>query len=132
MRKFSALLLAAVMGSALTVGTMKIFEISEDGRTLKIEHVDKAPVIPAKYNGATTMAPFDFTTAAEKTMPAVVHIRSTQAAISNENEKEIPAPFREFFGPFMDQGRNAPPVGSGSGVIINEDGYIVTGHSRPS
>jgi len=127
MRKFSALLLAAVMGSAITVGTMKIFESSEGAQTLKIEHVDKAPVIPANYEGAEgAMAPFDFTAAAEKTMPAVVHIRSTQMPSAQQNTREIPAPFREFFGPFMDEGRNMPRVGSGSGVIINAEGYIVT------
>src|SRR5690606_9093155 len=32
-------------------------------------------------------------------------------------------PFREFFGPRMQQG---PSQSSGSGVIINENGYIVT------
>ncbi len=125
MKKFSALLLAAVMGSALTVGTMKIMD--EGRETLKIEHVEKAPVVPARYDGTSgTMAAFDFTAAAEKTMPAVVHIRSTQIASSNENVREIPAPFRDFFRPYMDQERNTPRVGSGSGVIINDEGYIVT------
>ncbi len=128
MRKFSALLLAAVLGSSITVGTMKLFDDRGDDQTLKIEHVDKAPVIPATYNADGTMAPFDFTAAAEKTMPAVVHIRSTQMAQQgNQSMRQIPEQFRDFFEPFMNpRGNNGPRVGSGSGVIINREGYIVT------
>ena len=128
MRKFSALLLAAVLGSSITVGTMKLLDDRGDDQTLKIEHVDKAPVIPANYNADGTLAPFDFTAAAEKTMPAVVHIRSTQMSQGqNQALREIPEQFRDFFGPFMDpRGNNGPRIGSGSGVIINDEGYIVT------
>ena len=70
---------------------------------------------------ATTSVPkeLDFTNAAEKTVNAVVHI-------SSEFQQTYPSdPMMEFFwGP---QGsRMRPQVATGSGVIISEDGFIVT------
>lgn len=68
----------------------------------------------------------DFTRAAASTVNAVVSIKSTtmqQQRSSGSMEEEF---FRYFFG----QGRRdytpQPRVGMGSGVIISEDGYIVT------
>ena len=67
----------------------------------------------------------DFTQAAANTVNAVVSIKSTtvQQRSSNSMEEEF---FRYFFG----QGRRdyapQPRIGMGSGVIISEDGYIVT------
>ena len=67
----------------------------------------------------------DFTQAAANTVNAVVSIKSTtvQQRSSSSMEEEF---FRYFFG----QGRRdyapQPRIGMGSGVIISEDGYIVT------
>lgn len=60
--------------------------------------------------------PVDFTIAAQIAMPAVVHIRT-------QNRTELP-PFHRFF--FDDEGEGGFFPGSGSGVIISPDGYIVT------
>ncbi len=126
MKKFSALLLAAVMGSAITVGLVKITE-DDSKDTLRIEYAENMPVVPAMYNEDGTVAPVDFTISAEKTMPAVVHIRNEQFATSTSREQQIPEQFREFFGPFLrPDGGGQARIGSGSGVIINSDGYIVT------
>jgi len=70
-----------------------------------------------------------FTTAADKVLPAVVHIRSIGKAKSNDNSlfdmEEIPETFRRFFG--EPSPRQQPKQeGTGSGVIISADGYIVT------
>ena len=126
MKRFSALVLAAVLGSTLTVGTMKIFE--EDNKdTLRIEYADNTPAMPVVYDENGNVTPVDFTASAEKTMPAVVHIRSMQrAGEESQPRREIPEQFREFFRPFMNPDGDRPRVGSGSGVIINSDGYIVT------
>lgn len=64
----------------------------------------------------------DFTIAAEKSLHAVVHIRTTSEQMNNLAYD----PFAEwFFGP---QKRNPNFImqGSGSGVIISDDGYIIT------
>lgn len=58
----------------------------------------------------------DFTEAADKTINSVVHVKNVTVAKSN--------PLMEFFYGYKYQGE--PQVGTGSGVIISQDGYIVT------
>lgn len=72
------------------------------------------PVFPAKWE---LHPPADFTVAAQTAMPAVVHIRTRTTA-------EMPA-FHRFFMPEEEEGDLAFP-GSGSGIIISPDGYILT------
>lgn len=77
----------------------------------------------------------DFTKAAESSVHAVVHIKSTVKAARQESRRGRPQmmdPFEYFFG-FGDHGDQdfnygtpQPSVGYGSGVIISKDGYIVT------
>lgn len=64
----------------------------------------------------------DFTFAAEHAVEAVVYVKVTVKA----QQQAIPDDpfFRYFFGDGMPQQRDR--VGSGSGVIIRSDGYIVT------
>ncbi len=74
-----------------------------------------------KTSGSTTGF-LDFTLAAEKSLHAVVHIRTTAEQVNNLAYD----PFAEwFFGP-QKRGQNFIMQGSGSGVIISDDGYIVT------
>jgi len=64
----------------------------------------------------------DFTMAAEKSVNSVVHIKTTSEQVNNINYD----PFSEwFYGPQKRQ-QNYMQQGSGSGVIISDDGYIVT------
>ena len=92
---------------------------------------------------ATTSAvpaqPVDLTYAAEKSLPSVVHILSTKNSKVQTVEVESD-PFSDFFGdpfgffgnPQGNGGKQKRSVrtpklqGSGSGVIISADGYIVT------
>ncbi|GHV57557.1 type I deoxyribonuclease HsdR [Bacteroidia bacterium] len=74
----------------------------------------------------------DFTLAAEQSVNAVVHIKSTvtpnnnqQAERRGRNADPWGDPFEFFFGQ-MPQQQQRPRVGFGSGVIISKDGYIVT------
>lgn len=87
--------------------------------------------IPSQYTGYSNTAGLrgmvDFTGAAAAVTPGVVHIKTTydrQPAMSYN-------PFADLFGnDFWNNQRlyqNMPkPEGSGSGVIISDDGYIVT------
>ena len=64
----------------------------------------------------------DFTTAAEKTVNAVVHIK-TEMRVKTSNYDDFFGAFRDYFGnPY----RSNTYVAFGSGVIISPDGYIVT------
>lgn len=126
MKQFSALFAAAILGSALTVGSFHL--LKEDQPDYKHTTIEKVPAFHTAYstNEKGEVVPLDFTKAAEKVMPAVVHITSTQQYANNRQMEQIPAPFRDFFSPFQDRGQPGPRQGSGSGVIINEEGYIVT------
>ncbi|MGL4852145.1 MAG: Do family serine endopeptidase [Phocaeicola sp.] len=83
---------------------------------------------------ATAMQPIDLTQAAESSLNAVVHIKSTQE--SKTQTVTVRDPFSEFFGDMFGDRRGGggqqrrvqtpEKVGFGSGVIISTDGYIVT------
>jgi Do/DeqQ family serine protease len=72
----------------------------------------------------------DFTQAAENSVHAVVHIKSTAKAVSVSRGQRYVDPFEFFFGPGNGGGFQRPEpqprTGFGSGVIISTDGYIVT------
>jgi S1-C subfamily serine protease len=92
--------------------------------------------IPANYAGlfdsnkAFGEAPADFTQASQSAVPAVVHITTVIKSSSTNNIRK--SPFSDLFGDDFDDffggpnGRSAPQRASGSGVVISEDGYIVT------
>jgi len=134
MKKLTGMVLAAILGSALTIGSF--FLIVKDGsKTVKIEHITGTPTIGTTYTVDSNgdIVPLDFKSVSKKVMPAVVHIRSTQLVKNryrNNSQDPYQDFFREFFGPrYRDNGRDRGPqarVGSGSGVIISKDGYIVT------
>jgi Do/DeqQ family serine protease len=125
MRKFVSLILAAVMGSAITVAITGAWRDGNDG--VRIEHVSGTPVSQVAYkkNEKGEIVPLDFTATAEKVTAAVVHIRSTASGrVSSKREQQMD-PWQYFFGPQGPQQRG-PSMSAGSGVIINADGYIVT------
>ena len=78
--------------------------------------------------GVVSAQPVDLTQAAEASVHAVVHIRSTQLG-RTQTVRTMPDIFDFFFGDPRGQERQVktqPRVGFGSGVIISTDGYIVT------
>ena len=101
--------------------------------------------IPANYKyagfyddkGNPTPGPADFTQAAEAAIPTVVHIKTkTNPRQVSNNLPNQKSPFSDLFGDddifnqFFGNGngrqRMMPSQASGSGVIISDDGYIVT------
>ena len=135
MKKFGSLVIAAIIGSTITLGAFQ-FLSKNDSKTFKIEHVNKTPAVSTAYsvNENGEAVPLDFTGTAEKVMPAVVHIRSTQTVSARNQSNPFHDFFGEddfferFFGPRMQPENRGPQarVGTGSGVIINDEGYIVT------
>lgn len=82
--------------------------------------------------GPTMNVPFDFTEAAAKATPAVVHISAKESEKkARENRQQQTQPWPNIFddesffrSPFFNF--NQPRQGTGSGVIYTEDGYIIT------
>lgn len=93
------------------------------------------PTEYAKFAGLTNSGETDFTVAADLTVHAVVHIITKGYPDQQQMSGDMfdDPFFQHFFGPQMQQRGNrqqqkqeAVPRGSGSGVIISSDGYIVT------
>ena len=97
--------------------------------------------VPANYkyagffnqDGTPNPGPADFTQAASAAVPTVVHIvTKTNPRQTTNNLPNQRNPFSDMFGDdlfdqLLGNGRRAlPSKASGSGVIISEDGYIVT------
>ncbi|MBK8612302.1 MAG: Do family serine endopeptidase [Flavobacteriales bacterium] len=79
--------------------------------------------LPARFvnlpgPGGTIVAAPDFTDAAERTVNAVVHV-TTEAMVQQSD------PFAQFFWGYRAPAPQ-PMRGAGSGVIISDDGFIVT------
>ncbi len=127
----SFLFLSALLGSALTVGISRYVGVDSKATVLRVSHDPSAPAVISRFDANGDQLP-TFTYAAEKVMPSVVHIKSTSMRrTSGQSRQNLPDPFRDFFGddffgrPYQQQAPR-PQVGSGSGVIISPDGYIVT------
>ncbi|MGD1891324.1 MAG: Do family serine endopeptidase [Cyclobacteriaceae bacterium] len=127
MKNILTTVFTAVFASLVTLAAYTYF--NEDSRILQVDETTKPAFVNYVADRSATMAPFDFTAAAEKATPAVVHITSVQqSASASRGDEQIPEFFRDFFG---DQFRRSPQqqrprTGAGSGVIISSDGYIVS------
>lgn len=114
---FSSLLGASIAlgGYHLLNGQQEEFSSFEDRQSVRFSnYIDTTSVVvPEGLN---------FVYAAKAATPGVVHIRSkyTSAPASNDQFDQY---FRDFFG---DRGQRGPSGSSGSGVIISDNGYIVT------
>ncbi len=82
------------------------------------------PQAYAKFASLPQAGETDFTVAAELSVNAVVHVKTTY---TSQRQQYSADPFFEFFFGRPQQGREVPQQrASGSGVIISPDGYIVT------
>ena len=123
MKKYSKYVVVAMSALSLAFSTGTMLKVNATPATTS--------AVPAQ--------PVDLTYAAEKSLPSVVHILSTKNSKVQTVEVESD-PFSDFFGdpfgffgnPQGNGGRQKRSVrtpkqqGSGSGVIISADGYIVT------
>ncbi len=132
MKKLGLTLLTALVGGLIAVGGYKLFENKQE-RNMSFEerqqlHYANNPV----PNVVSSTGNPDFTQAAAMVAPAVVHITTTYPGRSSARGQGGESPFdlfEEFFGMprQRQQPRSQPPAqATGSGVIISEDGYIVT------
>ncbi|MFN8274447.1 MAG: trypsin-like peptidase domain-containing protein [Flavobacteriaceae bacterium] len=117
MKRFSGLLFVSLLSGAVTLGGYKLF-IEQDGFFSNRKNI--VTMAPTNYNKNVGLVPegLDFTEAADKTVHTVVHVK-------NVSYRTVTNPMLEFFYGF-NGGQQQEQVGTGSGVIISEDGYIVT------
>lgn len=123
MKKAFSFLGIAILGGALTLGGYKL--LFND--TIVVERTVNNPLetVQTNYNPTTYKnvssieTTTDFTLAAEKTIHSVVHVKNT--AIRTQTN-----PWAELFYGNGSGTRQYEQVGTGSGVIISADGFIVT------
>ena len=117
MKKFSSLFLVSLLSGATTLGGYKLL-IDNDGFFSKPKSI--VTLAPSNYAKNASFVPegLDFTEAADKTVHTVVHVK-------NVSYRTVSNPMLEFFYGY-NGGQQQEQVGTGSGVIISEDGYIVT------
>ena len=119
MKKIATLVFVSALGGALTLGTYKLFEENNSSITHK-QVSDSSFTIPVTYKSTNTSLPkaeaVDFTTAAEKTINTVVHVKNTAIESGAITFEDL------FFG----RRSQRVQVGTGSGVIISPDGMIIT------
>ena len=121
---------ALVLSSSLLTGAIMTNTIS----VTSTANAADTPIAMAAPAAAPAAGYVDLTGAAESSVNSVVYIKVTQNA--KRQTVTIRDPFEEFFGDFFGRGRGQgrqqeietqpKRQGAGSGVIISQDGYIVT------
>lgn len=120
MKKIISNLVVAFFGGLTAFAGIYYFNLNKSGKTSNLISTPSTPIkmTSNRIEGVNTV---DFTFAAEKSLQAVVHIKTISEQMSNLSYD----PFAElFFGHQRQQ--SFVQQGSGSGVIISADGYIVT------
>jgi serine protease Do len=118
MRNFKELFFVSLLSGVVTLGSYKLF--FEENGLLSNQSKSIVTAAPENYSKNVAMGPenIDFTSAAEKTVHSVVHVK-------NVSYRTVSNPIMEFFYGYRG-GQQQEQIGTGSGVIISEDGYIVT------
>jgi serine protease Do len=113
-RKLLGTLSIAILGGIIAVFIYAQFFEKE---TKVITTTVSQPATLTSFQTGAEWYNFNFVNAAKKSVEAVVHVKTELA-------KQPYNPIMEFF--YGDQYRDQPVIGFGSGVIISDDGYIVT------
>ena len=136
----------ALLGAVAVIGSVSLFAhglagglgLTANKPFNSITDTGSAPVFKTSYAGApaTTVQPVDFERAASLAVPSVVHIKTLTkfketAGRQQPGEDQDPMGemFKHFFGDGGGRGfqqQSPDQHASGSGVIISQDGYIVT------
>ncbi len=111
MKNLGSLFIVSLMSGAVTLGAYKFIENQKsDSFITTSPNYAKA----VNYKGAESV---DFTTGADKAIHSVVHVK-------NVSVRTYTDPWASFF--YGGGSQQQEQIGTGSGVIVSEDGYIVT------
>lgn len=137
MKKTKLTLLIVLMVVAVSVATNVATTYYLNGKeavksSKSFSDMDQQSDVKARFASAASGIETDFTVAAELSVHAVVHIKTKAVRRQSQQDFFNDPLFEFFFGPQQRGQRQqqkpeeAQPLGAGSGVIISQDGYIVT------
>lgn len=131
--KLKHFLLIIAVSAVSALGSVWVYnKVSGKQIVFSQNETGKLPVNYAGYfdNIATGAQAVDFTKAANAAVPAVVHIKTKIPAkkVTNELPNRRRNSVDDWFNEFFNFGPSVIPEqrASGSGVVISDDGYIVT------
>ena len=122
MKKQITTLFSAILGGAIALGGYHYFIEKKVGEPNEDSVLESPNVVHTNFQQGARFN-FDensFVNASKKTVNSVVHVKNMTVA------PEITSIFDLFYGNVPQQGGKERLAGTGSGVIISPDGYIVT------
>ena len=117
MKRILSLVLVSALGGVLTLAAYKLF--LEEEKTVIVAETNTKPTFLSTNNINTALKTYedsDFTTAAKNTVNAVVHVKNVALSSRQMTFDDL------LFGRRSQQKQ----LGTGSGVIVTPDGYIIT------
>lgn len=119
----------SILGGLTSITGYKYF--NDENSSINFQANDNVKFANYVYDTTDVIVPegMNFVYTSKKTTPAVVHIRTTYEGRSSGVRSPFEDMFRDFFGERYNSPREREMPqrrGSGSGVIMTSDGYIVT------
>ncbi len=116
MKKIATIILASVLGGMVAISGYILLQEEETQLVEQpAQHAD-SQFFNTSIGGFDSIDETDFTIAAERTIDAVVHVKNTTVSRGYTSLEDL------IFG----RPSQRAQIGTGSGVIISPDGYIIT------
>ena len=139
MRSVKDIITTVAISAATTLGVVWGYGEYIKSKNSSLVRGQETSVIPSNYKnagfaeGTPSNPTFDFTAASSAAIPTVVHIKTRTTRQQTNNLPRQNNPFSDFFGDdLLDQlfggrgGASREQRASGSGVLVSDNGYIVT------
>lgn len=125
---YLAMLFSSLFGALIALGGYSFFYQQEaDARSFEERQNVRFSSYAADTSNYVVPEGLNFVYAADVATPGVVHIRSKYSSTPTSSGPSSGTPFDQYFKEFFgERGQRMPSRSSGSGVIISDNGYIVT------